>query len=213
MSPPNVTSPHALPGAYATGINETWKDALIPTGTLTSSQQRAFDAIPHEDVCHSGRYMMAVHRLQATTNFTSYRATCAAAMNQLRFGGAKFGPPSPWEVFQQVCRTCSQYTALLKTLKGVGGCDCSKFTFGPCPNLSPTDMLCELFQECYDADYYFTQYCATNVSCSWLCAVWHERVAQMGAVFDLVSPHTGSRRASVGAQCRWSLLLQRKSPL
>jgi hypothetical protein len=139
----------------------------VPQGVLTQLQLQQVALIAQEDRCQSAAYYITTHRAEAATNMTSFRTTCEAAMRELRFGGHKFGPPSQWEIFQQICRTCSQYSQVLTPTRRNTDCDCHEFRYSKgCVNLSPTDMLCELFQVCMDADTYHDLYCAENVRAS-----------------------------------------------
>ena len=67
-------------------------------------------------------------------------------------------------MFQQICRTCGQYNTLLTALGQANDCSCYDFKYGACPHLTATDMLCDLFQICYDTSEYHGLYCDDKVS-------------------------------------------------
>lgn len=141
--------------AYLTGVNETaWK---APATSLALALKTP---IAEEDSCPSGGYWRLVHDLESSTNISAFKDACSVAVLDLKFGGHLFGPPSQWEEFGAVCRSCSRYTVLLDGLTASSSCNCEKFQYGMCPHLTPEAMLCDLYQICYDHKEYQAKYCA-----------------------------------------------------
>jgi hypothetical protein len=134
-------TPSASPGAI-----------LVSYGTGLSEQQ-----------CQSANHAFAVWRLEADAAFNSELRLCTTDVETLRSGGQRFGPPSPWEVFQRVCRTCSHYTEYLTTIQAAGGCDCRAFEFNKCSYKDASDMVCDAVQLCDSPAQYQLDFCDAEV--------------------------------------------------
>ena len=105
-----------------TGVNESaWKRRPVPPLVPLAVPP---PEPPEETVCASGAFWRAVHAQESATNISAFHSDCRISVRNLKFGGAMFGPPSEWEIFQRLCRSCSRHAVYKRALNGraaVGG--------------------------------------------------------------------------------------------
>ncbi len=112
--------------------------------------------------CDMATYVNSVHAVERTANFSGFEDGCQSAITALIRSGKKFGPPSAFERFVVLCRTCAKYDSVWSPVAAAAACDCYSFGLNRCPHWNPVDMMCAATGVCANQTVYWNQNCAIS---------------------------------------------------